>query len=115
MPLYDYECRRCGPFREWRSMSDYAKTVDCPECQRPAARSVATPALGMDAGLRKAHAINEKSAHEPRVVRRRRGDPIPQHDAHADLMRARQERTEKKREPGRAATHKSHHPWMVRH
>jgi putative FmdB family regulatory protein len=115
MPLYDYQCRRCGPFREWRRMSDYAKAVECPECRRPAARSVATPTLGMDAGLRKAHAINEKSAHEPRVVRRRRGDPIPQHNAHADLMQARQERTGKKREPGKAATHKSQHPWMVRH
>lgn len=115
MPLYDYECRSCGPFREWRSMNDYEKPAKCPDCHRSSTRSVATPTLGMDAGLRKSHAINEKSAHEPRVVRRRRGDAIPQHDAHADLMRVREERSARKREPRKAETHASHHPWMVRH
>jgi putative FmdB family regulatory protein len=115
MPLYDYECSICGPFREWRSMSQYRQPAVCPECQRSAARTVATPILGMDAGLRRSHAINEKSAHEPRVVRRRRGDSIPQHDAHVDLMRAREERSAQKREPRKTETHASHHPWMLRH
>jgi putative FmdB family regulatory protein len=115
MPLYDYHCRSCGPFREWRRMADFAKPAKCPECRRPAKRSVATPALGMDAGLRKAHATNEKSAHEPRVVRRRRGDAIPQHDAHSDLMRAREERAARKSAPGKKESRISRHPWMVGH
>lgn len=77
MPLYDYECRRCGPFREWRKMSDYEKAMKCPECGKPARRTVATPLLGtMDAGLREAHGVNERSGHEPRVERR----PIGGHD-----------------------------------
>jgi putative FmdB family regulatory protein len=115
MPLYDYECRSCGPFREWRSMSEYCKPARCPDCHRRAMRSVATPMLGMEAGLRTALASSERSAHEPRVVRRRRGDPIPQHDVHADLMRAREERSARKRGPRKAETRASHHPWMVRH
>jgi putative FmdB family regulatory protein len=73
MPLYDYECRRCGPFREWRRMRDYEKPTTCPRCRKRARRTMATPVLAMDAGLRKAHAFNEKSAHEPRVERRRTG------------------------------------------
>ena len=115
MPLYDYTCPSCGPFREWRSMSEYRQPAVCPECRSSAPRAVATPILGMDASLRTALARSEKSAHEPRVVRRRRGDSIPQHDAHADLMRAREERSARKREPRKAETHAAHHPWMVRH
>jgi hypothetical protein len=69
----------------------------------------------MEAGLRTALASSERSAHEPRVVRRRRGDAIPQHDAHTDLMRAREERSVRRREPRKTETHASHHPWMVRH
>lgn len=115
MPLYDYECARCGPFRDWRSMRDFAKPADCPDCGKAAARALATPTLGMDAGQRKAHAINEKSAHEPRVVRRRRGDAIPQHDAHADLMRAREERSKRARQPRKHETHVSRHPFAIRH
>jgi putative FmdB family regulatory protein len=115
MPLYDYECPTCGSFREWRSMSQYRRGAACPTCGKSAARSVATPILAMDAGRRKSHAINEKSAHEPRVVRRRRGDPIPQHDAHADLVSARAERASKHCGHQHAKAHASHHPWMVRH
>jgi putative FmdB family regulatory protein len=115
MPLYDYTCPNCGPFREWRSMSQYRQPAVCPECRGEAPRAVATPILGMDAGLRTALARSEKSAHEPRVVRRRRGDSIPQHDAHADLMRAREERAARRREPRKAETRAAHHPWMVRH
>jgi len=115
MPLYDYTCPSCGPFREWRSMSQYQQPAACPECRRSAPRAVATPTLGIDAGLRRSHAINEKSASEPRVVRRRRGDPIPQHDAHADLMRAREERAIRKSEPLKTETRAAHHPWMLRH
>lgn len=115
MPLYDYDCTRCGPFREWRSMNDFEKPVACPDCGKAAARAIATPLLGMDAGLRKAHAVNEKSANEPRLVRRRRGDPIPKHDAHADLMRAREERSKKRGEPRKKETHVSSHPFAVRH
>lgn len=115
MPLYDYDCPRCGPFRAWRTMSEFEKPAKCPECRKSAARAIATPTLGMDSGLRKAHAVNEKSASEPRVVRRRRGDPIPRHDAHADLMRAREERGKRKSEPRKAKTHISNHPFAIRH
>jgi putative FmdB family regulatory protein len=52
MPLYDYACSDCGPFREWQSMSAAAVPVDCPACGGPAPR---------------AHQRNEKSADEPQV------------------------------------------------
>ena len=123
MPLYDYECRRHGAFNDWRTISDCDSPVPCPVCGSLADRSISAPYLGIDSGLRKSHSINEMSAHEPRIVRRRRGDPIP-HDSHRDLSRH--------RDAGSAHAHKhaghshghehgggtaevSKHPWLVRH
>jgi putative FmdB family regulatory protein len=119
MPLYDYQCRHCGPFRDWRGMGEYRKPAECPECGKPAPRSAATPALGMDWQQRKAHSINEKSGHEPRVVHRRRGDPMV-HDAHADLSRHREQKLAHEHahdhsHRGDERRHVSNHPWMVRH
>jgi putative FmdB family regulatory protein len=104
MPLYDYECRRHGPFREWAPMSLSDRPAPCPDCGKAAPRLVASPRLGIDSTVRKAHAVNEKSANQPRVVHRKRGDPMA-HDAHRDLTQARQPR---------AKTHRSDHPWTVR-
>lgn len=119
MPLYHYSCPACGAFSDWRTMSDFDKPAPCPDCGAPAPRDVATPALGMDWQNKKAHAINEKSAHEPRTVRRRRGDPMV-HDAHADLSVHRQKKIARKHahdhgHGGKAHAHQSNHPWMVRH
>jgi len=119
MPLYNYECRGHGDFSDWRNMSDSGKPAPCPACGHLSRRSVSAPYLGIDSGVRKAHRINERSADEPRVVRRRRGDPIP-HDASRDLTAH--------RASGHAHGHGGHahshgggdtqvskHPWMVRH
>ncbi len=108
MPLYDFECRRHGPFREWAAMSHSDRPAPCPDCGKPAPRLVASPRLGIDSTVRKAHAINEKSANEPRVVHRRRGGSMA-HDAHRDLSAA-----GKGRDGARAKTHRSNHPWAVR-
>lgn len=71
MPLYDYECKDCGPFRDWRSMSEWEIDVPCPDCSLPAPRRAAAPMLGvLSANNRIAHERNERSAHEPKVVRR---------------------------------------------
>lgn len=71
MPLYDYECGRCGPFRDWRPMSEWEAPVPCPECSALAPRLAAAPMLRvLSRNDRIAHERNERSAHEPRVVRR---------------------------------------------
>lgn len=119
MPLYDYECARCGPFRIWRGMSEFAKPSKCPDCGRMAARAMATPLLGMDWRQKKAHSINEKSAHEPRVVHRKPGDPMV-HDAHRDLTDAGPRgHAHHGHRHGQGHKHgkleRSRHPWAVRH
>jgi putative FmdB family regulatory protein len=123
MPLYNYECRRHGTFSDWFSMSESENPTPCPVCGKLARRSVSAPYLGIDSGLREAHGTNEKSAHEPRVVRRRRGDPIP-HDAHRDLTQHSASAHSHghhhaghshAKDHGAGKAQASNHPWMVRH
>lgn len=124
MPLYNYECRRHGEFTGWACLSDFEKPKLCPVCRKPARRSVSAAYLAMDQKLSKAIGASEKSAHEPRVVRRRRGDPIPQHDAHRDLSDIRKtghqhdhghRSSSHTHEHGKKRTVHSNHPWLVRH
>jgi putative FmdB family regulatory protein len=110
MPFYDYHCERCGSFRDWRPMSDWAADVPCPECSSPAPRLVASPMLRVLAqNNRIAHERNERSAHEPQVVRR---EDLPGNRHHADhqhvspLIR---------QQFGRVGSSPGHRSWMVGH
>ena len=79
MPLYDYHCTEHGDFRAWRGLSEARAPTPCPDCARPAFRSMAAPALAiLPSVTRRAHERNEKSAHEPKLVTREHG-----HGAHA--------------------------------
>jgi putative FmdB family regulatory protein len=71
MPVYDYACSVCGPFRALRPMADYADPQPCETCGRPAPRAIlAAPAIaGLDQNVRRALAINEQARHEPRRSR----------------------------------------------
>ncbi len=71
MPLYDYACDSCGPFRDWRPMSAFDEDVSCPNCGSASKRLVAMPFLPcVSPNNRIAHERNERSAHEPKVMRR---------------------------------------------
>ncbi|MEP9378173.1 zinc ribbon domain-containing protein [Aquabacter sp. CN5-332] len=70
MPLYSFCCDRCGIFTALRSMAAFAEPAACPACGAEANRTVASPYLmRLNPAIRRAHERNEKSAHEPRVVR----------------------------------------------
>ena len=110
MPLYDYSCEACGPFRDWRPMSKAADPVPCPTCEGSAARSVATPFVAnMNPHTRIAHQRNEKSANEPQVMTReqvqklgpKRGDVHGHHHHH--------------HAHAHHHTHRSNRPWMIGH
>ena len=68
MPVYEYECTACGGFSAVRRLAEYKEPQPCPDCGTPSPRALHTaPAYsGMPSTDRKAHAINERSAHEPR-------------------------------------------------
>jgi putative FmdB family regulatory protein len=72
MPLYDYLCEECGPFRAWQPMMHAMRPTLCPDCGHSAERAITAPHLRCGAAVirYRAEAHNEKSAHEPMVVRR---------------------------------------------
>ena len=95
MPLYEFECETCGSFDVWLLMNELSSPVHCPTCQAPARRVFTPPNLvRTPPAVRKARALEEKSAHEPDVVVR----PRPEQDGAA------------KRKPI-----VSRHPWAVGH
>ena len=68
MPVYDFTFRDCGDFRELRTIGERNQPCACPTCKKEAKRMILAPGLAlMNPGLRKAHGVNEKSSHEPRI------------------------------------------------
>lgn len=85
MPLYDYHCDDCGPFRSWRPMSEAAAPEHCPDCDAEVQRAMTAPFIAnMNPHTRIAHQRNEKSAHEPRMVKKsgKAHDHAPGHHHH---------------------------------
>ena len=100
MPLYDYQCDSCGPFREWNAMSEWSAPMPCPRCDTRAERRVTAPFIAnMNPHSRIAHERNEKSAHEPRVVRKTRKDPAKHGGSHGRHLHV----------------HRGSRPWMIGH
>ena len=82
MPLYDYQCRVCGPFKEFRPLSEWDEDTKCPNCGSLSKRCIAMPRLQcVSRNVRVAHERNERSAEEPRVMRREELDAAHGHIA----------------------------------
>lgn len=68
MPVYDFHCSHCGDFRALLAIDERNAPTPCPECSRIGQRVILAPNLAlMNPVTRKAHAVNEKSRHEPRT------------------------------------------------
>lgn len=44
MPLYEYECPRCGPFDHLQKLSE-RPLKKCPTCRKPVKKKLSAPAL----------------------------------------------------------------------
>jgi putative FmdB family regulatory protein len=76
MPLYEYECRDHGVFEQSRRVAEALEDAPCPSCTRDAPRIVSMPSLAcMERSQVKARDRNERSRHEPTVVRRETAAP----------------------------------------
>lgn len=77
MLLYEFRCETCGPFEQWRALSEASLPMLCPTCQVVAKRVYSPPGIIMTPyALR--HRV-EQSA-EPKVVSEK---PVShQHQAH---------------------------------
>jgi putative FmdB family regulatory protein len=77
MPLYEFECPRCGHFDAWLRVSQAGQSTRCPTCTEVARRVYTPPGLLRSSpGLRRARDIEEKSAQEPEVVTAPSGHPL---------------------------------------
>lgn len=84
MPYYDYECGHCGRFELRRTLAELDTPVQCPRCDALATRVLSAPYLAvMNPHNRIAHARNEKSAHEPKLVQHSQLDQAGHKRAHA--------------------------------
>jgi len=121
MPIYDYQCRRCGPFRGWGRMAEADAPAACPVCSAPAPRAITAPYLNdMNPHSRIAHQRNARSAHEPRVMSRadlqassRGGDCGHAHHHHGDAATSAAGRRLEGKRSGNMK--RSPRPWMVGH
>jgi putative FmdB family regulatory protein len=68
MPTYDYACGGCGGFDALRSVSRRDEPAACPGCGAASPRVLSgAPHLALMAdGTRRAIAVNERAAHEPK-------------------------------------------------
>ena len=78
MPIYEFLCRDCGSFEQWRSFAEVSVPMTCPSCNGEARRIYSMPATkNLSAAFSNAMNRVEKSAHEPEIVRRPEGDALP--------------------------------------
>lgn len=78
MPVYVVTCEACGPFELWRPVLDAAAALACPTCGAPARRRFTPPGVARTpAPLRAARDREDRSVHEPEVVRGPSGRSLP--------------------------------------
>jgi putative FmdB family regulatory protein len=45
MPLYEFQCKSCGLFEQWRGFNESSDPMLCPNCQTTAKRIYSSPNL----------------------------------------------------------------------
>jgi len=70
MPVYEYLCDDCGPFKDMRPMAECDDPQVCPQCEIMAPRVILTAPnfFCMPSETRKSHAVNERSTHAPQTL-----------------------------------------------
>lgn len=113
MPTYDYRCDDCGGFDALRSVSQRDLPADCPDCGGASPRVMSgAPRLALMAdGTRRAIAVNERAAHEPK----RSGDyPRLRHPSGCGCCSG-AKRGATVTAPNGAKTFPTKRPWMISH
>jgi putative FmdB family regulatory protein len=78
VPIYEFTCAACGSFDVTRRSVEATAPAACPRCGADARRIFTSPGLALLAKpVRGVLDREEKSAHEPDVVARKTGRPLP--------------------------------------
>lgn len=116
MPIYEYQCQDCGnEFTTLRPMRESHAMSDCPHCGEPSPRVLITaPALStLPAATRRAHEVNERSAHAPRSSRS--GAEGRSHPAGCGCCTGSVGRTKTVTSADGKKAFPSKRPWMISH
>jgi putative FmdB family regulatory protein len=113
MPVYDYECKSCGPFTDIRPMSECDASSRCPSCgyQAPRAFLTAPNLATMSGERRRAHATNERSAHAPKSL----ADMKARHGAGCSCCSGKLSNRKTLRGKNGAKSFPTSRPWMISH
>lgn len=98
MPIYEFECAEHGSYELTRPIAQVRDPAPCPECGERGKRLLSAPNLASGSlSGRRAAAVNERSQHEPRIVKREAARPSG--------------------EPAQRTLHQSHggYPWAIGH
>jgi putative FmdB family regulatory protein len=69
MPLYEFQCKSCGLFEQWRGFDESSDPMLCPNCQTTAKRIYSSPNLHLSARSNSnSKRLEEKT--EPRLITR---------------------------------------------
>lgn len=121
MPLYDYECGNCGTFSAFRKMSESSLSVACGHCGGESERVISVPFFALMAKEKRgAYERNEKSAHEPKAIRRSSCGCSGAHTCNpkTSQFNATKENKIQSNQPGRGfqmQTKLTARPWMLGH
>jgi len=112
MPVYEYLCDACGPFTDMRPMAECDLPQDCPSCTISSPRVILTaPHFAcMPADQRKAHAVNERSAHAPKTLAEYKASHAPG----CSCCTTKPSRLVRKTKSG-AKSFPTARPWMISH
>jgi putative FmdB family regulatory protein len=105
MPLYEYSCGKCGPFKEFQTMNRWSEPFACPDCGTQSARTISAPQISnVNPHTRIANQRNELSADQPKVMKKKaheHGAACTHKHPHA--------------RPGGNHKHGPSRPWMIGH
>ena len=76
MPIYEYDCRACGPFSDARPMAASALPAPCPRCARQSPRVLSATAIGHGARTRRPRAEPSLVVKERRPPKVSKVDPL---------------------------------------
>lgn len=106
MPVYDYQCDECDcEFTMLMPMSRSSEPMPCPSCDQVAQRVISAPHLStMRSDIRAAHQTNERSAHEPKMMKGHRCGAGCSHQSDS-----------KSNQPTLKQVSSAKRPWMLGH
>ncbi|MCP1761826.1 FmdB family zinc ribbon protein [Bradyrhizobium japonicum] len=125
MPVYEYLCDDCGPFKDLRPMAECDDPQSCPHCETMAPRVILTAPnfFCMPAEKRKAHAVNERSTHAPQTLAQYKASHGPGCGCCSSGKTVKDKNSSDRKKPARLMTKSrsgtkgfpTARPWMISH